>query len=211
MGVRSLAVAVAATALLAGAACGDSGEPEEFAKFADKVADAVEEGDVVFFTGRVQGESYTCTEEDVRASTGPEAPPQPICLEVGYEFEAVAIANYGTAGTITTPKVLIGDIQRFFQGALPGQEDDYGPGAVRLYATAIPNRRGAAEAGVHTAILTAIQDFQGQPRRFARAIDFEYIDGRWMITGETTAGFPIAVDLLEPSSAAAIYDEWTEY
>ena len=203
---------VALASALAGAACASGGgDPEDFAKFADEIAGAAEGGDIAFFADRVEGKPYVCTEEDVEASTGPEAPPEPICLEAGYEFEAVPISNYGTRGTITTPEVLARDVQRFFEDALGDMDDRYGPGAVRLYATAIPSRPGAPEVGVRSAILTALQDYQGQPARYVRALDFEYVDGRWVITGETIAGFPVAVDLLEPSSAGLLYAEWTKY
>jgi hypothetical protein len=32
-----------------------------------------------------------------------------------------------------------------------------------------------------------------------------------VIRGQTAAGFPTAIDLLEPSSAALIYEDWTRY
>jgi hypothetical protein len=202
---------LATLALFAAAGCRDGGDPEDFESFAGRVARAAERGDTDFFAERVEGRPYTCSEADVEASTGPDAPEEPICLEVGHEFEAVPIDNYGAAGTITTPAVLIRDIERFFDQALPEAEDDFGSGAVRLYATAVPQRQPGTASPLRTAVLTSLQEFQGAPRRFVRALDFEFLDGRWVIRSETTAGFPIATDLLRPNTAVLLYEEWKEY
>jgi hypothetical protein len=214
MRARRLTLLVVGLGLLGAAACGgggDGGGSPDFAAFADQIARAAERGDIAFFIDRVQGETHTCTEEEVAASTGPSAPPEPICLEVGYQFEAIAISNYGTAGAITTPEVLARDIARFFENALSEEEDEYGPGDVRLYATAVPAQAEASERGLHTAILTGIQNASGVPGRFVRGLDFEYVDSDWMIRSETTAGFPIAAELLEPSSAVLLYEDWMKY
>lgn len=213
MGARWL-VPLVALALLAAAACeSDSGDSEDFARFADKIARAAEARDVGFFADRIEGYVYTCTEEEVEISTGPDAPEEPICLEVGLQFEAIPISNYGTSGVVSTPEVLINDIEGFFEDALPEEEDEYGSGAVRLFATAIPSRPGQVEgeSNLRTAILTAVQLFQLRPVRIARGIDFEFVDDRWVIRSETTAGFPIAIELLSATSAVTLYDEWTAY
>ena len=87
MGARWLTLLVAGLGLLGAAACADGGDdgrdPEDFAAFADRIAQAAERGDTAFFADRVQGDTRTCTEGDVEASMAPDAPPQPICTEVG--------------------------------------------------------------------------------------------------------------------------------
>ena len=213
MGARWLALLTIALALVGVAACGggDGRDPEDFATFADQIARAAEQGDTAFFTERVLGETHICTEEEVAISTGPDAPPQPICLEVGFEFDAVVITGYPVTDNIRTPEVLARDIERLFGDALLNEEDQYGPGAVRLYATATPSRSAGPGAGLDTAILTAIHDFSGLPRRAARGLNFEYIDGRWMIRSEMAADFQLAVEMLEPSIAVLVYEEWTAY
>lgn len=213
MGARWLALLTVALALVGVAACGGGGgrDPEDFATFADQIARAAEQGDTAFFTERVLGETHICTEEEVAGSTGPDAPPEPICLEVGFEFESVVITGYPVTDNIRTPEVLARDIERLFGGALLDEEDQYGPGAVRLYATAIPSRSPDPGASLQTAIITAIHDFSGLPRRAARGLNFEYIDGHWMIRSEMSAGFQLAVEMLEPSIAVLVYEEWTAY
>ncbi len=192
---------------LAAACGGGSGESEDFNAFAKKVADAAERGDVAFFADRVQGTPHTCTEDEVAQSMGPDAPTNPICLEAGFEFDQVYITNYGAPGNVTTVDDLVNDLQLFFQGAVAAQEDGYGPGAVRLYATARPNDSEDA----HTAVLTALLEAGGVTGRAMRGIDFRLVDGRWVIPGETAASFPTAVDLLEPSTATLLYQDWSRY
>ena len=213
MGARWLALLAFALALVGVAACGggDGRDPEDFAKFADQIASAAEEGDTAFFTERILGETHTCTEEEVAISTGPDGPPEPICLEVGFEFESVVITGYPVTDNIRTPEVLARDIERLFGDALLDEEDQYGPGAVRLYATAIPIRPPEPGASLHTAIITAIHDFSELPRRASRGLNFEYIDGHWMIRSEMAANFQLAVEMLEPTIAILVYEEWTAY
>ena len=213
-------LSIATALILLAAACGggsDDGDgdanrdPEDFAEFADQIALAAEEGDIVFFGSRVLGDHRTCTEADVEAARGPNAPPEPVCTEVGLEYDAIAINNYGASGATITANALVRDIQKFFEDALPTATDKYGTGRVRLYATAVPE--GSEEQGkvLHTAILTGIYNFIGLNGRYLRGLDFEYVDGRWRIQSETTASFPTAVDLLEPISAVSLYDDWTRY
>ena len=213
-------LSIATALILLGAACGGGSgngdgdanrDPEDFAEFAKQIARAAEDGNVAFFGSRVLGDHRTCTEADVEAARSPNAPPEPVCTEVGLEYDAIIINNYGATGVIITADALIGDIQSFFDDALPGAADKYGPGSVRLYATAVPERSEEQGKVLHTAILTGLYNFIGLNGRYLRGLDFEYVEGRWRIQSETTASFPTAVDLLEPISATSLYDDWTRY
>ncbi len=208
-----LAAAIAVVILLLqGSDDGDaSRDPEDFAEFAKQIARAAEREDAAFFGSRVRGTTYTCTEEQVEASIGPDAPPDPICTEVGIQYERVLITNYGAAGAAAPPLDVIRNIQDFFVNVRFGETDEYGPAQVRLYATAIPDRAGEENLDRHTAIITAIHDITGVAGRVARGLDFEYVDGRWQIRALTNASFPIAVDLLSASSATVFYRDWTRY
>lgn len=209
-----LPLAVAGVAVLMAAACGGGGdrsEPEEFSEFVDRIAAATEQGDVAFFTERVRGTPYTCSAAEVEISTGPDAPPAPICTEVGLTFDSVYIQDYPGATQTKLERNLTEDIQNYFADALGDREDQYGPGAVRLYATGISVQPPATGRAVHTAILTGIHDSIAGEGRTVRAVDFEYVDGQWLVRGETAGSFPTAVDLLEPSTAAPLYDGWTPY
>ena len=192
---------------------GDDGGPDPiaFADFIDSIARAAEEGDTAFFTDRVQGIPNICSEADVAAARGPNAPPQPVCTEAGIQFEVVSITNHGASGQRVTSGVLINDIRSFFVDALADEKDEYGVGAVRLFATATPLTLGEPTGDVHSAILTFIDDASGVSGRFVRGLDFTFIDGRWVIQSETTAGFPIAVDLLKETTAVPLYQDWKRY
>jgi hypothetical protein len=205
-------VALAAALVIALGACSsDDSDPVDFAEFAAQVAEAAEEGNVDFFSTRVEGTPHECTPEEVAESTGPNAPANPICIQEGLVFDEVYIINYGGPPNYTTEDDLIDDFTGYFDEAIEGQQDEYGPGAVRLYATARPGEEPADGSEVHTALLTALHEQNGTVGRTVRGIDFVYVDGRWVIPGETAASFPTAVDLIEPSSAVILYQDWAKY
>ncbi|MGB2694807.1 MAG: hypothetical protein WBD55_06415 [Dehalococcoidia bacterium] len=209
-----IAFCAAAGAALFAVACGggEKGEPEDFAKFADTIATAVAAGDVAFFADRIASTPYTCSQEEVDISTGPDAPGQPICTEVGYTFNSVYIQDYPGETQTTLVRVLKQDFQKFFKDALPKQSDQYGPGSVRLYATGASLQPPATGRDVHSAILAEIQHTPvGVIGRTVRGIDFEYVAGRWVIVGESASTFPTAAEFLEPSSAAPLYANWARY
>ena len=191
---------------------GDEGpDPVAFADFIDSIARAAEEGDTAFFTDRVQGIPSICTEADVAAAQGPNAPTQPVCTEAGIEFEVVSITNHGASGQRVTPGVLINDIRSFFADALADEEDEYGVGSVRLFATATPLTLGEPTGDVHSAILTFIDDASGVSGRFVRGLDFTFIEGRWVIQSATVSVFPLAVELLDPLASGGLYEDWTRF
>ena len=208
---KRLLLFVATALILLGAACGggdgDGGrDPEDFAEFAKQIAREAEREDVAFFGSRVRASTYTCTAEQVA-----NAPPNPICTEVGVQYERVLITNYGGPGAFALQEDAVSNIQAFFGGVLIGETDEYGPAQVRLYATAIPDRAGEEELDRHTAIITAIHSISGVPGRVVRGLDFEYVDGRWQIRALTNASYPIADELLSAGSAVTFYRDWTKY
>ncbi len=215
---RSAIVLILSVLLLLVIACGGGNgengngpEPAEFQEFAKQIARAAEEGTTPFFTERVRGETHVCTPAEIEASADADIRGEPLCQNAGDSFEEVLITNYGSRGIVTDVGTLISDVEAFFEAALPDEEDEYGPGSVRLYATAIPSDPVDPTQDLHTAILAAVIDQSGVRGRAVRGIDFEYIDGRWLIPSETTAAFPIAAELLEPLSARSIYDDWLRY
>lgn len=207
---RLVALALLTGALLA-SACGSGDEPKDFAEFADQIAAAAAAGDVAFFTDRIEGRPYTCSATEVALSKGPEAPERPICLDVGYTFNSVYIQNYPGSTTPTTVDVLAEDLERYFADAVNDAEDEYGPGAVRLYATGVSVQPPAQGRNVRSAILTAIHEQATGEQRTARGLDFAYQEGRWVIVGETASSFPLAAELLNAATAAPLYKDWARY
>jgi hypothetical protein len=99
-------------------------------------------------------------------------------------------------------------IEDYFASALPGETDDYGTGAVRLYAigttrSSEPSRR--FKAAILTAITPVGEGAASKPARTARGIDFQYVDGRWVIIGMLWVSV-LPEEVLDPKTTP--YDEW---
>jgi hypothetical protein len=211
-----LLAALVLAALLGAGSCGGDGddgtEPEDFAKFADKIADAAKEGDIEFFLARLGGEPYTCTEDDARYTPAPGGPETELCLRAGEQFDGVFLGSYPGASFLTTEERLGQDIRRFFELASPDEEDQYGPGGARLYAIAKPGE--GEDPARRVSLLTALipTTLVASPYgRTVRALYWEYQAARWMIVGEVGALPPLAVDLIEPSLVPRFLSDWTRY
>jgi len=184
-------------------------DPEDFAEFADLVARAVAAQDTSFFAQRVKGRTYTCTESDVGAEAwGIE---QGLCQEVGQQVDVVEFGYWRSEGLLKRPDSMVTAIADYFVSALPGENDGYGTGAVQLYATGTA-RSSEPSLTYRSAILTAItpvgEGAASKPVRTARGVSFQYVDGRWAITGMLWADV-LAEELL--SAETAPYNDWTRY
>lgn len=183
-------------------------DPEDFGEFADVVAQAVEVEDTAFFADRVKGRTHTCTEVDV--SGGALGGPAPdVCQEVGQQIEVVENWFWHSEGQSVRPTSLVTAIKDYFSNALPEENDDYGVGAVRLYAI---GERGSTdpERICKAAILTAITPDgpASEPVRTVRTILFQYVESRWVIRGMQFATVG-AEELLSPDTAP--FAEWERY
>jgi hypothetical protein len=181
-------------------------DSEDFAEFADLVARAVAEQDTSFFAERVKGRTYTCTEADVGGEGwGIE---QGLCQEVGQQVDVVEHWVWHSEGVLSRPDSMVTAIQDYFASALPGESDDYGTGAVWLYAigttrSSEPSRK--FKAVILTAITPVDEGAASKPVRTARGVNFQYVEGRWVIIGMLWANVA-AEELLSPETAP--YDEW---
>ena len=221
-----LVISVLMVGSLALAACGDEDEeeplsptstpapatatggsdPQDFAEFADLAARAVAEQDMSFFAQRVEGRTYTCTQSDIGAEAwGIE---QGLCQEVGQQVDVVEFGYWRSEGVLSRPDSMATAIEDYFSSAVLGEDDDHGIGAVQLYAigttrSSDPSRK--FKAAILTAITPVGEGAASKPVRTARGINFEYVDGRWVIRGVLFADV-LAEDLLSPETAP--YDEW---
>jgi hypothetical protein len=173
---------------------GETGDMEGFRAFAQSIAQAAAGHDVAFFTGRVKGEPYTCTEGDV-VGVGLGGAEPGLCKEIGQQVDLVPICHWQSECVYTLPGDLTAEIEGYFAQALPGESDSQGTGEVRLFAI------GTTQPGLYegrttlrTAILTAIAPLTGRPDgapvRTALGVDFEYVDSNWVIRGMLLAVFP---------------------
>ncbi len=200
--LAAFAVMLATVAACGGGGGGDDSDPESFAEFAEKIARAAEDGDTAFFIDRVKGDTLTCTENIAAEGR---------CTEVGAQFEQLLITHFAVSDVVAPTEELTTDIEAFFRLSEPDEEDAYGTGAVRLFATALRQPFAGSDETYKTAILTGILSTSPVGGRFARGLDFEYLDGRWMIRSAITANPPVSLDLLAKASAEATYLEWTAY
>jgi hypothetical protein len=192
----------------------EEADPPDFREFAGLVARATEDHDTAFFADRVKGATYTCTELDVSGEGLGGAGPG-LCEEAGQQIDLVLLAYWLSEGLYTRADAIVRDIENYFANALPGENDDYGTGDVRIYAIAA---RSSPESGrtfrvaILTAITPGIEGPAAEPVRTARGIDFEYVEGRWVIRGMLVAEV-MAEGLLspEPPPYAQPYAEWERY
>lgn len=184
-------------------------DPEDFAEFADLVGRAAAEQGTAFFADRVKGRAYTCTQSDIGSEAwGIE---QGLCQEVGQQLDVVEHWYWHSEGLLRRPETMVGAIADYFASALPAKSDVYGSGAVQLYATGTtrssePGR--AYNAAILTAITPRAQAPTSEPVRTARGVNFEYVEGRWVIIGMLWADV-LAEELL--SAETAPYDDWKRY
>ena len=186
-----------------------SADSEDFMEFADVVAQAVEVQDMAFFAGRVKGRSYTCSEADfAQEGLGPASEPG-LCQEMGQQAEVVEHWYWPSEGLLMRPTSLVTAIEDYFSKALPEEDDDYGPGAVRLYAIG-KTRSTDPERTYKAAILTAITPDgpASEPVRTVRGILLQYVESRWVIRGMEFATVG-AEGFLSPETAP--FDEWERY
>ena len=136
-------------------------DPEDFAEFADLVVSAVAEQDMSFFAQRVEGRTYTCTQSDIGVEAwGIE---QGLCQEVGQQVDVVEFGYWRSEGVLSRPESMATAIEDYFASALPEESDDYGTGAVQLYAIGT-TRSSEPSLTYRAAILTAITpSAKGQP------------------------------------------------
>ena len=184
-------------------------DPEDFAELADLVARAVEEQDTAFFADRVKGRAYTCTETDIGSEAwGIE---QGLCQEVGQRVDVVEHGYWRSEGLLQRLDSMVTAIAGYFASALPGESDGYGTGAVQLYAigtTPSPEPGRTYNAAILTGITPVGEGSASKPFRTARGVNFQYVDGRWVITGMLWADV-LAEELL--SAETAPYNDWTRY
>ena len=112
-------------------------------------------------------------------------------------------------GQTVRPEALEEQMDKYFSNALPGEDDDYGSGAVQLYATG-ETRSPDPERSYEAAILTAITPDgpASEPVRTVRSVLLKYVESRWVIRGMEFATVG-AEELLNPETAP--FDEWERY
>lgn len=181
-------------------------EPAAFDAFAAQIEAAVVNGDAQFFLDRAVMEEVSCTgEEELGPCSG--RPAGTLSGIRGGVWQSDASA-------IFTAEEYQQALQRYFDGALREQTDEYGSGALALFALA----RGDSDE-VFYAITTSIVDTYpstgapiGMLLREAHAFRFRFESGRWSFMGEiATAAEPAAADWLSGDCATCGYEHWERW
>lgn len=98
----------------------------------------------------------------------------------------------------------------WFVEARPDLSDDYGSGALTLYALAYhPAAEGSEEA--YQAIVTGIFSSGPDALRQARVLSFRFVDGSWRLTGELVASVPQTADPYLSGDCDFCYDDWERW
>ena len=141
---------------------------DDFSSFAKQIEKALERRDAQFFVNRAQTFEQIC--DLTTGSIG--------VVKVGCQT-GDAVKTFGIASGCGGAALVLADYElllaEWFENLRPHLSDEYGTGAVRLYATA------RSPAG-SVAIVTSINEYPaGDPRRFVSVFGWQRLDGRWRL------------------------------
>jgi len=179
---------------------------EGFRRFVPLLQDALDRQDVAFFRDRALTSPVVCEAEDLEGGLG-----KPECERVGQSYDGLGVGYWGEGGGDVPVEKAIGLIESLLGSVLPDASDDFGDGALRVYALNVSNERFDA---IVTAIVETPEDLPGQgPQRVVLGFSWAGAEGRWMTTGFVTAREDGAADLLTPSEQVRdiFYPYWERY
>lgn len=199
MPTEAATAAPTATATEVAEADGEDG----FRAFAVRVEAALAGSDGLFFADRGLEEDLVCAgDEELGPCAGQAA---------GTAFRGIPRGIFQSdAFFLTSPEEYADDLVEWFGSAHPELEDDYGDGAVALYALAHqPSDRGGEEA--YQAIITTIVTSGADSVRQARSLSFRFVDGRWLLTAEIAANLPQTAEAFLSGECDYCYDRWERW
>jgi hypothetical protein len=183
-----------------------------FREFAAKLDEALKQDPVAFLQERMKTTHVVCGPEDVPPGLG-----GPACESVGQEFEGFDVSAWRSEGATVPAETAVTGLERFFEGALAPESDEFGDGAPQVYALNVGGRLVTPlGAGPYDAIVTAIierpEDFAGEgPLRVALNTAWTFEDGRWLLTGVMYA-YVLGDELLRPAEEARqLFPNWERF
>jgi len=181
----------------------ESGGLDGFRAFAAQIAAAVATGDGAFFAERGLEDEMTC---DGSEELGPCAGQPGGTVLRGIPGAAAQSDAFG----LFSPADYADLLADWFAAANPSLSDEYGSGAVTLYALAHrPASPGGEEA--YQAIVTGIFTSGPSTLRQARILSFQFLDGSWRLTRELFATVPQTADAYLSGACAECYDDWERW
>ena len=180
----------------------ESGGTEGFRAFAAQVDAALAEGDASFFSDRGEEMEVTCQgDEQLGFCMG--QPPGTIFRGIpGTAWQSDAFALFPTDDYESL-------LEDWFAEALLDQSDEFGDGAVKLFALA---QLGGGD-GEFLAITTAILNTgpATEVQRQARMLRFAFEEGAWKLRGEILGAVSFTAQPWLSGDCGDCYDQWERW
>ena len=180
----------------------ESGGTEGFRAFAAQVDAALAEGDASFFSDRGEEMEVTCQgDEQLGFCMG--QPPGTIFRGIpGTAWQSDAFALFPTDDYESL-------LEDWFAEAMLDQSDEFGDGAVKLFALA----QFGGEDGEFLAITTAILNTgpATEVQRQARMLRFAFEEGAWKLRGEILGAVSFTAEPWLSGNCTDCYDQWERW
>ncbi len=177
---------------------------EGFRSFAAQIEAALDAGDMEFFLDRAEAELVTCTAENMIGLGGP------ICDFEGQTYTGFPMGRWRSEGNILPVEDVADFGISLRESALLEASDDFGDGALRIYALSVD---GTAATAIITALVERPVNFAGEgPLRVVRVTSWTFDGDQWRFTFLLTAAV-LAEEFLAPCPPALDYviGTWERY
>ena len=166
-----------------------------FRQFVPVLQGALDRGDVSFLADRMKTIDVVCGPEDVPTALG-----GPQCEFVGQAYAGFATATWRSEGGVGPVSNTIPQLQEVFATVQPSASDQFGDGAVRVYAL---NQADDRQDAIIAAMIERPSNFAGSGAlRVALGTSWSFEEGRWMLANILSA-YVLAEDSLDPQRAGA--------
>lgn len=182
---------------------GEADGQEGFRAFASQIEASLVSGDGSFFGDRGVEDELVCAGDEVLGPCAGQS--------AGTAFRGIPRGIFQTdAFFLASPDAYANDLVEWFGNAQPELEDDYGGGAMALWALAY---KAAGDGGeeAYQAVITAIVATGAESIRQARTLSFRFLDGRWRLTGEIAANLLQTAEAWLSGECDYCYDRWERW
>ena len=185
-------------------AAGESGGVAGFMDFAGTLDSELRQGNIDAIIDRLAAEPYTCTDDDFGEGAG-----RPACDFAGQQFDGFLTSTWRSEGSLAPVERTEEFLRSFMAAVLPGEQDQYGTGEARVYATAAGEEPYKL---VITAIIERPQGYGGDgPMRVSLVLPWQFEDGSWQAESILIA-YVLGEEFLEPNpESSPLVPGWEEF
>ena len=197
---ESLTPATTPTAIMTSTVTAEASGLDGFRAFAPQIADAVAQGGTAFFANRALVSEIVCAGDEQRGACFGQTKGTVMRGIPGAVAESDAVSLFPLA---EYPDVL----RDWFTSASPD-------GSPTLYAIAHrPAGEGRDDAyqAVVTAVIVVGTAGSTVLRQQGRIFDFQFVDGRWRLSGELYASLPETIRPWRYDDCSDCYDHWERW